>query len=150
MSLADILGPQLLDGKETVSTDAALKNVKFVGLYFGAKWCPPCRAFTPKLAITYQEHLKGHGFEIVFCSADKEEAQFQEYYGGMPFKALPFDSPNKDALRTKFKLKSVPTLLVLDAASGKVITARGVRILEKDPTGGKLATGSGLDHCKVS
>lgn len=22
---------------------------------------------------------------------DKEEAQFQEYYGGMPFKALPFD-----------------------------------------------------------
>lgn len=30
MSLADILGPQLLDGKETVSTDAALKNVKFV------------------------------------------------------------------------------------------------------------------------
>jgi len=58
--------------------------------------------------------------------------------------------PNKDALRTKFKLKSVPTLLVLDAASGKVITARGVRILEKDPTGGKLATGSGLDHCKVS
>ena len=32
----------------TVSS-ASLANVPNVLLYFSAKWCPPCRAFTPKL-----------------------------------------------------------------------------------------------------
>ena len=48
---------------------------KPTGLYFSAHWCPPCRGFTPQLAKFYDEGLKDK-MEIVFCSSDKGQAQF--------------------------------------------------------------------------
>lgn len=48
---------QLLKGVEIVTGDGqkvtADKHLegKIVALYFSAGWCPPCRAFTPKLKV---------------------------------------------------------------------------------------------------
>ena len=51
------LGPRLLaKGGQPVMTDEAVAGGKFVGLYFTAHWCPPCRGFTPKLAEWYINH----------------------------------------------------------------------------------------------
>lgn len=50
----------------------------------------PCRGFTPILKKSYTDHLRGKGLEIVFASADKDDASFQEYYGQMPWLAIPF------------------------------------------------------------
>merc|ERR1712232_1315373 len=44
---------------------------KPIGLYFSAHWCPPCRAFTPKLAQWYKEGRKDK-MEIIFVSSDKD------------------------------------------------------------------------------
>ena len=64
-----------------------------VGLYFSAHWCPPCRAFTPKLADWYNK-LKGgeigEKFEIVFLSSDRDEKSFNEYFGEMPWHAVSY------------------------------------------------------------
>ena len=37
-----------------VNADEALKDKKFVGFYFSAHWCPPCRGFTPVLKDFYE------------------------------------------------------------------------------------------------
>lgn len=66
---------------------------KVIAIYFSAHWCPPCRAFTPKLAGFYKNVKKGvnqNNFEIIFVSSDKSEDKFDEYLGDMPWYAMPY------------------------------------------------------------
>ena len=48
-----------------------------VGLYFSAGWCPPCRAFSPRLA----EFAKCHADDlvVVFVSSDYSEQEMKAY-----------------------------------------------------------------------
>ena len=77
------------DGKEIDVADICGEG-KIVGLYYSAHWCPPCRAFTPKL-VSWYEKVKGKGLEIIFVSCDRDENGFNEYYGSMPWLAMPYD-----------------------------------------------------------
>merc|ERR1712166_1299825 len=79
---------------------------KVIGLYFSAHWCPPCKTFTPLLVKTY-EKLKAEGkeFEVVFVSSDKD----------------------KDALSKRYEVEGIPTLVLLDGATGEEIKANGGR-----------------------
>ena len=59
------------DGATESQTASALGNSKFIGVYFGAHWAPPCRKFTHSLKKNYEEANKdGKQLEIVFCSQD--------------------------------------------------------------------------------
>jgi nucleoredoxin len=42
--------PIVLNDGTTVDAGDYLKD-KVVAIYFSAMWCPPCRAFTPKLKV---------------------------------------------------------------------------------------------------
>ena len=91
--LVQILGEKL-DGKDGDKDVADLVGEGCViGLYFSAHWCPPCRTFTPQLAKwynTFKVTANADKFEIVFVSSDRDEEGFDEYYGEMPWLALPF------------------------------------------------------------
>jgi nucleoredoxin len=77
-------------------SDVSAVKGKYVGIYFSAHWCGPCRNFTPKLAETYKKIKAARSdFEIVFCSADRDEEQFKEYFGTMPWLALPFEDRDR-------------------------------------------------------
>merc|ERR1719492_580215 len=79
--------------------ESFLKNVagETLGIYFSAHWCPPCRGFTPKLVESYKTMMaKGLNFEVIFASSDKDEAAFKEYYGEMPWLALPHGDKRKE------------------------------------------------------
>ena len=68
-------------------------TVFLAGVYFSAHWCPPCRAFTPKLGQYYEEQKKGPNadkFEIVFVSCDRDDDSFKDYFKTMPFLAVDF------------------------------------------------------------
>eukprot|EP00929_Paragymnodinium_shiwhaense_P097257 TRINITY_DN58_c0_g1_i14.p1 TRINITY_DN58_c0_g1~~TRINITY_DN58_c0_g1_i14.p1 ORF type:complete len:441 (-),score=142.01 TRINITY_DN58_c0_g1_i14:291-1496(-) len=113
----------------------ALSGKKAVALYFSAHWCPPCRGFTPKLAAWYKENLSAKGLEVVFVSSDKDEGQFKDYFGEMPWLALPYsERAKKDALSKKFKVNGIPALVILDA-DGKTITTDGRAAVSGDPKG---------------
>jgi len=115
-------------------TSEVLKG-KVIGIYFSAHWCPPCRGFTPKLAEAYSKDLQGKGLEIVFVSSDKDEKAFEEYYGEMPWVALPFqDKARKAALNKKFKVEGIPSFVILDS-DGKLITKDGREVVSSDPAG---------------
>jgi nucleoredoxin len=134
--MEQIFGTSLLTKSgETIETTAALQG-KVTGIYFSAHWCPPCRGFTPKLA-EYYANIKNNGkpFEIVFVSSDKDEAAFSEYYGEMPWLALPFsDRDRKAELSSKYKVRGIPTLVLIDE-TGKTLSTDGRTILTNDPTG---------------
>jgi len=120
----------LFAGKNLLTKDgekpaAEVLKDKYVGIYFSAHWCPPCRGFTPALATAYTETYKAKNLEIVFVSSDRDEAAFNEYYAEMPWTALPFaDRDAKQALSSKFKVSGIPSFVVLDP-SGELVTKNG-------------------------
>jgi len=84
-------------------------------LYFSAHWCPPCRAFTPQLAKAYGDwKAKGMEVEVIFVSGDKDQASFDEYYGTMPWLAVPFEDSRRQKWNGVFEVAGIPTVVVLD------------------------------------
>jgi len=121
-----LVGDTLLRGEESVSTADALKGKDCVAIYFSAHWCGPCRGFTPSFADAYNK-LKAAGkkFEVVFVSSDRDEDAFKEYFGEMPWLALPYTRRDlKQKLSSKFKVSGIPSLVLLDS-SGKCYNMNG-------------------------
>jgi thiol-disulfide isomerase/thioredoxin len=122
---------QLLAQGGATTPVSALADTQVVGLYFSAHWCPPCRGFTPKLAEAYTA-IKGTGksLEIVFVSSDRDEVAFDSYHKDMPWLALPFaERALKQTLSKRFKVSGIPSLVLLDGATGQVISKDGRSVI---------------------
>jgi nucleoredoxin len=133
-SFTNLFGATLKGKEGNIDTVTALDG-KHVAIYFSAHWCPPCRGFTPKLAEYYTESLKAKGMEVVFVSSDRSVEDFDSYYKEMPWLALPFeDRSRKDTLSKKFKVKGIPSFVIL-SKDGSVITTDGRSEVMADPTG---------------
>lgn len=105
---------------------------KIVGLYFSAHWCPPCRAFSPKLVEFRDAHADE--FEVVFISSDKtEEAQF-EYMKEvkMNWYTVKHKSGPAMAASGKYGVRSIPTLVIL-SPSGDIISPQGRAEVSRSP-----------------
>ena len=96
-------------------------------LISSAHWCPPCRAFTPKLRQVYLNLQKeGKDFEVIFCSCDHSQPQFDEYYQSMPWKAIPFDNIDiRRKLDNTFEVEGIPTLILMDEEGVYNMEGRG-------------------------
>jgi nucleoredoxin len=100
--------------KNGIVDDSALKEVKLIGIYFSAHWCPPCRGFTPKLAEFYNKvNENGKVFEVIFITSDKDETSFHEYFNEMPWLAIDFNNPNKAEIKKAHSVSGIPTLVIL-------------------------------------
>lgn len=124
-SVTNLLPTALHDasGKE-VQTEALKK--KFVGLYFSAHWCPPCRAFTPSL-VKFRDENADNDFEIVFVSLDKSQREKNKYIEQMDMKWLSIPGASSkiaDSLAQQFEITGIPALIIL-APDGSVVTAQG-------------------------
>jgi len=124
--LAELFGKTLLSKEGEVATKDTLAGKKNIMVYFSAHWCPPCRGFTPQLAQAYKDSpLAGTDVAVIFVSSDKDQAGFDEYYGEMPWLALPFDQRDiKGKLSEKFGVEGIPMLIVLDD-KGQLVTPDG-------------------------
>jgi len=136
-TLWEALGDEVLDGTdgETIEVADLRKSAKYLGLYFSAHWCPPCRGFTPELIKAYKEHLKAKGLEVIFVSSDRDQKQFREYYAEMPWKAIPMGDKRKQLLSDMFEVEGIPTFVVVDAETGETITTDARSNVSSDPTG---------------
>lgn len=129
---------------EQVPMDQLLDGAQAVGLYFSAHWCGPCKRFTPMLSDCYeklrkqdQEAGRPQRLKIVFCSSDRDDAQFKEYFGHMPWHALDFNESSdvKEALEERFQVEGIPSFVVLDAKTGATLSDSGVQAVMSDPIG---------------
>jgi nucleoredoxin len=128
------LGDTLVGKSGNVATKDALAGKSVLGLYFSAHWCPPCRGFTPKLSERYTK-LKdaGKDFELVFVSSDRDQSAFDEYHKEMTFMAMPYSNRDgKNELSKAFGVSGIPSLVFVDAATGKLITDEGRGAISAD------------------
>ncbi|HUF61583.1 MAG TPA: thioredoxin family protein [Verrucomicrobiales bacterium] len=131
------LPQNLVDAEgKNVRREKALQG-KTVGLYFSAKWCAPCKAFTPGLVKFRDANSKE--FEIVFVSFDKDDKELKDYMKsyGMKFPAVNFEGEARQELADRYGVRSIPTLVII-GADGKEITRDGRGDLTAD-AGGALA-----------
>jgi len=132
---------ETVEGMELVRNDGSTVKYadlagKTIGVYFSAHWCPPCRGFTPELVKTYNK-LKAAGkeFEIIFASSDRDENAFKEYFGEMPWLALPYvDRKQKEALSKVFGVNGIPSFHIIEH-NGTVINNNGRGAVGGDPDG---------------
>merc|ERR1712232_405627 len=127
MSMAEFGDTLRKPDGSTVLTSDALEDIDVVGIYFSAHWCPPCRGFTPKAAENYKAlKAAGKNIEIIFASSDKDETQFNEYHGEMPWLALPYsERDKKDSLAKRYKCSGIPHLVFVDPKTWETITLAG-------------------------
>jgi len=136
-SIWDALGSEFLSGTEgdTAELDEIRGAGKVIGLYFSAHWCPPCRGFTPELIKSYSNHLKAKGLEIIFVSSDRDQGSFLEYYGTMPWLAIPQGDKRKDALSKRFGVQGIPSFVLIDGETGETINGNARGNISSDPEG---------------
>jgi nucleoredoxin len=120
------------EGKEVLRENAL--QGKVVGLYFSAKWCPPCRAFTPELVKFRDANSKD--FELILVSFDKDEKEQKDYMTtyGMKFPAVAFEGEDRQKLAERYGVAGIPTLVIL-GSDGKEITRNGRADVTADPQG---------------
>lgn len=107
-----------------------------IGFYFSAHWCPPCRGFTPQLAFSYQKmKAAGKPFEVIFVTSDQDEGEYNQYLAEMPWLALPFGDKRCEELSSMYNVSGIPTLIIAEPKTGKVITANGRAAVSADPEG---------------
>lgn len=110
-TVKELVAPNVRKGDELVG-EAAVAG-KYVGLYFSAHWCGPCKLFTPQLIEVYKKLQEaGQPFEVVFCSLDNDEKEYKEYYGSMPWMTLGYNSPIVQKLKNILGFEGIPTLVL--------------------------------------
>lgn len=121
--------------KGTMVGASAVEN-KVFGMYFSAHWCGPCKRFTPQLAEVYNTlQSEGKDFEVIFCSMDNDEAEYNEYYGEMPWCTIGYNNPVMPKLKEQVGLEGIPYLVLFDA-EGNVITNDGRTAVENSGAAG--------------
>ena len=105
---------------------APLAGIRYVAIYYSAHWCPPCRAFTPKLVAAYKEIKAAHPeFEVIFVSSDRDEDSMKTYMRetSMAWPAVRFDQ--KDSARTLQRPSyetGIPNLVFMTADGKELAT----------------------------
>jgi peptide-methionine (R)-S-oxide reductase len=122
-------------GEKFLGHDGVLVNLPAADItciYVSAFWCPPCKVFTPILSRVYSEwHAAGKSVNIIFASRDSDEKSFKSYFDKMSFPyAFPFGDTRVDELMSKWKIRGIPSLVVLDRC-GTVIKLDGRSDIQK-------------------
>ena len=100
------------------------KEADVIALYFSAKWCNPCRMFTPVLTKFYQMvNAKSKQLEVIFVSSDQTEAEWKEYFAKMPWLAVGWNEKLPE-MASEYQVPGIPMLLIIDK-TGEVISFKG-------------------------
>ncbi len=110
--------------KDTNTADAGILAGKYVGIYFSASWCPPCKQFTPEL-IKFR-NANQLEFEVVLVGNDQSPSDHKAYLKdhGMPWYTLSYAGKTSMDLMQKHNIRGIPALVILNP-EGKVVTTSG-------------------------
>ena len=109
-------------GEPLVPAEEVLRGCEHIVLYFSAAWCE--RGELERLRQWYSAQRARASpqprFEVVYVSGDRTEAEFRDYYAGMPWPAVPWGHECCPRLNVSCGVAEVPRLVVVHGASGYV------------------------------
>mgnify|MGYP000557003405 FL=1 len=137
--LQEILGDKLIkvEGGAISTVEFSAFNTGFaakgeyVALYFGAHWAPPSRLFTTTLKDKFYTKLNedqefAGKVEVIFVTDDRAPDHFERNFKQMPWYAIPYTDEHRRAnLKSKYGICELPTLVVISADTGEVVTHDG-------------------------
>ena len=137
-------GVQLWSPSTRQHADPIIVSNKLVLLYFSAHFCGPCRRFTPQLIQIHKELKErvgqgdGEDFELIFCSMDRSQQEYEAYTADMPWWCLPYDASSSGTLNQMLAHRcgavGIPHLVVLDKDAERTVLVRdAVGELTVDP-----------------
>ncbi len=127
-SLSDLFGPILFRADGSSVGTETIEDKAVVAIYFAARACPACGAFTPVLISFYDQVRQDEkSFEVVLVGLEASAQDMFVYMTdyAMPWLAVPFGSDEATALTQRYGVQWIPTLIVVDG-DGKTISINGV------------------------
>lgn len=93
-----------------------LKKNDFVLIYVAAGWSCPCTNLLPILMEFYEEVVKkGIQLEIVYVSCDRNEDEFNESVGNMPWCYVPYKERGiREIVTGHYDVAGIPSLLLIN------------------------------------
>ncbi len=108
------------------------KSKEFVLLYFGAGWCPPCKRFSSHLSAFAAAHSSAVGAFLV--SHDLAPADRDAFVRDKNFAhSVAFPQPNFGAINSVAGISALPTVVVVDVKTGKMVTNWGKAAVHHNP-----------------
>ena len=115
----------LLDAEGNPVSKLELKD-KHVAIYFAAAWSASCQEFTPRL-LAYQQHFEDD-LEVVIVSSDFTKDLHLRHMDTLDRDCytVPWGSSAARALTQKYKIRTLPTVVILKP-NGEVASWNGVK-----------------------
>lgn len=116
---------QRLDRGRLQSTELD-PDAAIVAIYFGAGWCPPCRAFMPELKAAYARwRAAGRPIEIIFVSDDPSCRAMEDYARRtrMPWPMVACRLRDQLTEVQRLRTGPLPGMVALDAAGHVIATS---------------------------
>lgn len=134
-----VLGKKFINNKfEEVHLDE-IQKAHIIFVFFTGLWCNPCQEFAEELVKFYQkvnESMKT--LEVIHISLDRSEEDFKKDIADKPWLFIPYNEPIIKDIATKYDVKHIPRVLLINKEYAVVsdsvrkdILEQGIRIVDK-------------------
>lgn len=120
--IKSLLDTTLEHNKQLVVASNSLKDIHLIGILFLVDWHPNSQTIVNVLKEFYSRvNTQLKLFELIFCSADENEQEYNNITNGMPWLIIPYNDKYREQCIKNTEINVMPTLLIFNP-EGKILS----------------------------